>query len=1384
MKTIHRYFVLLVIVPLVIFLGSCSKTAENEHLPEYCQTYSGFMATASKDLYDLIGGIDRQHYLSVISEIELEFDVDEPGVEIDLDGIQCFQNLTSLTLIGQSFKDISPISALKNIQKIVLIDTSIVSIDSFKNLSKVNELTISNTKTLQSVDGVEEMTKLTRLDLSDNGIVNIDGLNNLVNLTELVLTNNEITYLPSINRLEFLETLDVSNNSIERLGEDLSGLSNLTEFIARDNQICDLSTLDDLVSLEILDLSENDLGCLGAGISPDFSSLENAPNLREIYLNDNELTSIENLRGKTLPLEVLHLENNNLTDITPISDYTDIQELVLFNNNIVDIDDLSGMTNVTEIDLSENSILDFSDLLSIPNLEFIDLSDNNITVIPDMSDSWLNLRVLDLDGNDIIDTSGVDGHVNLRELVLSNNGMTELIGISNLPRLESLVMFQEIPEIIPEDFEFEDNPNDISVIRDSFNNLPLLELTDELDVFDFGFELGSNIEIYGSINDIDNVGTIDFSGMEIDIIDEFSINLNSLLAIDVSDNNITDISFILGNPSLLRLDISDNSISNLSVISGVDTSDLDDLDQIEAANITTSNVLLNAFIELPELGRLNLNGTNITSIENSFNDLNELTDLGIDSQVLGSIINSFNNLYAVHTVNNIISFSDSQIGIITDSFNNGLYEQIVIQDNIPGITETIISNSFNGLDVANNTSILISGNDFKTIEGSFNDTTTANLFLGGNGIETITTSFENLEASVMLNLQSNEIENIIGLNTVTSIATLDLSGNRLTTVSFLDGITGLESLDISNQYDSGLDALTLNDIDGINNMPLLTEIVMEEMLILTIDGFKTIGIDVFVLSDLENEGGIITSISPTSFLNSLVTDLDLSGHEIDDVSFLSNFSLLTDLAIATDIADLSDFEGTLFESTLDSLSLSNVQEVTDFGYLSGYDILTFFDFSSDLTTTINNFDELDSLTNSNFEDRASITSITDSFNDMGSLNLSNDYLSIFTSLANIGTSFDIYDISGNIEVGGEIIIVDSFNNVGALTLDSGTETAVNFDVSSFENINTMNIADSYYDSYGFLDSYLSLNTLTIQDLSKNITDLSNNNITTLDIANINPIVTVLTVDIADTGSISYDTTVAVTLTLTTDSNNLDLNSTNGEVILELDNSTVSFNGELNILTVNSANLVSANLVDMATTNMTFNADLLNQISRTNTATINANTLEVNSLSTTLDIDVRANTVNLYDNLATTYDLVVTGGDAYLFSAEANLLVDFTGEDMSVVYDTLETISINGNINDIIIDSNNIDDVNLNTTVVNGLDITSLQSTLSVVGTSITTLQLTVDNITDPTITVGGAAVTLSSATAAPLNMDITADVLVLETINLPSLAFDTDSSLSSLNLTD
>ncbi|KFZ27676.1 MAG: Internalin-A precursor [Candidatus Izimaplasma bacterium HR2] len=1452
MKTINRYLILLVFLPLIIFLGSCAETAENEHLPEYCQTYSGFMSIASKDLYDLVGGITRDDYLTAISVIELEFDVDDPYREVDLSGIQCFQNLTSLTLIGQSFKDISPISALKNIQEITLLNTSVVSIDSFKNLSKIKELNITGTKTLQSVDGVEEMTKLTSLELIDNGIVNIDGLNNLVNLTTLNLSYNEISEFPNINQLTQLTELYVNYNNIHVLGDDLSGLSSLITLEMRDNNICDLSSLDDLTSLESLDLSFNNLGCDGSGESPDFSSLDNASNLKTIKLNDNDLVSIEGLRGLNLPLETLQLENNNIIDISPIGEYTGLKKLVLYGNNIENISDLSGMVGLTIIDLSDNSIVDFSGLLSIENLEDINLSNNLIESIPDLvtleKEYWPHLYNLDLHSNVLTDISGIEGHSSLRELIISDNGLTVISGLSDLPELEYFEVFWDLPlgevEDWPEEFELETNPNLISIINNSFNNvpnLPLLYIEDEgleteivTDMFDFGFELGESVQILGSINGLISVGDINFSGMDIALIDEFSINLPNLYKIDVSNTNIEDIRFILGNPGLVSLNISDTAVSNLSVISGLNTNDLDELDQVNASNISGDNHLVDSFIELPELSIILLDGTNIISIENSFNSLVELTTFRLDSVELVSIVDSFNDIFDFYTIENTIQINDSKIGIINGSFNGGNYYFIEIIDNLStGVTEitdsfndittatsegslyiygnnfasvsgsfnngshrllgffdnagsgvTSLSDSFNNLLISTDDILSVVANNFETVDNSFNGVTAGSLYLYANSISTITNSLFELDVTDELNIQNNNLETLVGLNFVTSVPSFDISNNHLTTVSFIDGIPDLTDLDISNQYNSDTLTLTLSTIDGINNMPGLDNIVMNELLITEIDGFKNIAITEFILNKTVNNEGTITSITSDSFTNSLITELDLLEHNFDNIDFLTNFTNLVDLSLSIDLVDLSYFETAVFEANLETLILENVQDTTNFSSLSEYDDLTFLSFNSLNTLVINNLDGMNSLNSVNFVNRANLTEFNNSFNTMPSLNLSESYLDLYTSLATLNTSFDVYSSGDSVSINGSIDVIDSFNNVGEVILASTSETTINFDALSFDNMAILTIETSEHDSFAILNNYSNLTVLTIETLNKNITDLDNSNITSLIIQETDVLVDTLTLDIASNGSLEFSSLSAGTVTLNTVNDTYDLDIGGGNIVLNLDNIYADLNGTFLDFTLNSANVVQVDLSDYSSQNTIFNTELLDHIYKAATEQVNATTMTVNSLVPTISVRTIVDTLNINDINANDYTINITNGNAYLNSDELNLVVDFTGNNLYAEYDLIETISLLGSLNELILNSNNLGTATLNNTSITTATITSNQALLAVTGSNITNLDISNNSINNLTTSAIGAVVTVASTNNEIFNILANASSLVLNTNNVPEIIFNTTSFMDNLDISN
>ena len=168
---------------------------------------------------------------------------------------------------------------------------------------------------------------------------------------------------------------------------------------------------------------------------------------------------------------------------------------------------------------------------------------------------------------------------------------------------------------------------------------------------------------------------------------------------------------------------------------------------------------------------------------------------------------------------------------------------------------------------------------------------------------------------------------------ITSVDELDLQGNRLNTVAFLDNVSGLTTLNISNQFDPTElpeNQLTLSIIDGINNMINLTSITLDGLAITEINGFKDIGITSFSWTRSDNNNVLIQTIDSTSFSNSLVTDLNLDGHELTDVAFLNNFTLLTDLAITTNLSDFTGFQGLVVETSLETLILENIQTATDF----------------------------------------------------------------------------------------------------------------------------------------------------------------------------------------------------------------------------------------------------------------------------------------------------------------------------------------------------------------------------------------------------------------------------------------------------------------------
>ena len=120
----------------------------------------------------------------------------------------------------------------------------------------------------------------------------------------------------------------------------------------------------------------------------------------------------------------LYLYGNQIRDLTPLADLTQLTMLSLYDNDIIDVTPLAGLTNLTELQIYSNQIKDISSLAKLKNLEKLFLSKNKIIDISPLA-SLTKLEELNLGQNRIVAITPLAGLTNLTELNLEGNITTD-----------------------------------------------------------------------------------------------------------------------------------------------------------------------------------------------------------------------------------------------------------------------------------------------------------------------------------------------------------------------------------------------------------------------------------------------------------------------------------------------------------------------------------------------------------------------------------------------------------------------------------------------------------------------------------------------------------------------------------------------------------------------------------------------------------------------------------------------------------------------------------------------------------------------------------------------------------------------------------------------
>ncbi len=282
---------------------------------------------------------------------------------------------------------------------------------------------------ISEIEGLESLTNLQELTLSENKITEIKGLEALTNLIILTLSENKISEIKGLESLTKLQEISLNMNKISEI-KGLEALKNLQKLNLEWNQITEIKGLESLIKLQEISLDENQI--------TEIKGLESLIKLRDLSLDENQITEIKGLES-LIKLRDLYLDENQITEIKGLESLINLQDLYLDGNQITEIKGLEPLTNLIMLFLSENKISEIKGLESLIRLQTLFLDGNQITEIKDL-ESLTNLQVLRLDGNQITEIKGLMALSKLKDLLLNGNKISEIKGLMALSKLQYLLL--------------------------------------------------------------------------------------------------------------------------------------------------------------------------------------------------------------------------------------------------------------------------------------------------------------------------------------------------------------------------------------------------------------------------------------------------------------------------------------------------------------------------------------------------------------------------------------------------------------------------------------------------------------------------------------------------------------------------------------------------------------------------------------------------------------------------------------------------------------------------------------------------------------------------------------------------------------------------------
>lgn len=778
----------------------------------------------------IIGFEDRTLYEKVkleldskgIKKIQLNKDdatIGELEIKLENEDLNSIESLDLQGVSGSQITNLNGIENFSNLQELNLSGNTITNMTTVTQLTQLNTLNMSGNNLSSANSGVlntiSELTSLTTLNMANTQLDNLNAIKNLNKLENLILSSNTINDFSPISGFTNIAKLDISNNSSFVTIGQIVSLSGIKELNISYTGISSLSGIQYLEQLEKLYASNI------TGLQKDQNRLE------ALYsVNEAKEPYLKNLK-------VLDLSSSGIVEVVDSRGNT-IQKA---NQAAIDFDDLAILTTLEELYLEQMGISDLSGITKLTNLKVLDLATNKI----DSDD----LEDLIIEKNEVVEEENA---LKATKIELQDN---EIIDISVFAKYPADIKYLDLSK----NHIYDTSPLE----KHSFSEKLYLKQQDiTFSIYDKAVDVNHYIilpEIFKS-NKIQ--GSLVYSENEFTTV---GLELNR----DYTDPN--EYNVIIG-PEKTKSD-------TISIKINGGNADGTTLTYVVGLSASSSH---NGYVtESLYFNDANLYQTMVNEINNDPQAQGYAKYIGDSFIVVPQKIININRVVIDRM--KLLYFDNKSIQDITGLENCSALTDLYLQGNdistikpIEACTNIVLLKLANNKNIENNNSAIE-----KMTKLTYLDLSNT----GMTNIDSINNLISSLRTLKLyeLNVSQNSLQNIGGIEKITSLGKLGIADNQLDDedLAVIKDLTRLTTLDISGNQ--------MSNISALSNLSNITYLYFDNNKVESIEPLT--GKKFTELSFKENKIKDITPLLAHTSINKLYVD----NNQIEDVSVLDNISI-------------------------------------------------------------------------------------------------------------------------------------------------------------------------------------------------------------------------------------------------------------------------------------------------------------------------------------------------------------------------------------------------------------------------------------------------------------------------------------------------------------